>query len=36
MAPLVKKRLGELLIDAKKLREEVLHKALTEQRRAGE
>jgi type IV pilus assembly protein PilB len=36
MATLVKKRLGELLIDAKKLREEDLHKALTEQRKYGE
>jgi type IV pilus assembly protein PilB len=36
MAPLVKKRLGEILVDAKKLREEDLHKALTEQRKYGE
>ena len=36
MAPLVKKRLGEILVDAKKLREEDLHKALSEQRKYGE
>lgn len=36
MAPLAKKRLGEILVDAKKLREEDLHKALSEQRKYGE
>ena len=36
MAALVKKRLGEILVDAKKLREEDLHRALAEQRKYGE
>ncbi|HUJ88871.1 MAG TPA: ATPase, T2SS/T4P/T4SS family [Syntrophorhabdales bacterium] len=36
MPSLVKKRLGEILVDAKKLKEEDLHKALSEQRKYGE
>src|SRR5271157_456751 len=36
MPSLVKKRLGEILVDARKLKEEDLHKALGEQRKYGE
>ena len=36
MRSLVKKRLGEILVDARKLKEEDLHKALAEQRKYGE
>ena len=36
MATLIKKRLGEILVEAKKVKEEDLRKALTEQRKCGE
>ena len=36
MALLARKRLGEILVEAKKLKEEELHKALAEQRKYGE